>query len=150
MDVVAVADGPRARRVREAPGLVGVEQRERVVQATSGGLVEQLVAVRIKSTVQSPVRQHEVDVRLRVAGPQVRYWCGARRQVPVAARVEQSVRRVQRRHLRLLRRGRHERVGLLLRGHAPLLAGRRVRGRAVDDGVLRGFALAAASPCCSP
>ena len=40
-------------------------------------------------------------------------------------------------------------MSLLLRGHAPLLAGRRVRGRAVDDGVLRGFALAAASPCCS-
>ena len=54
--VVAVADGPRARGVREAPGLVGVEQRERVVQARPGGLVEQLVAVRIKSTVQSTIR----------------------------------------------------------------------------------------------
>ena len=63
----------------------------------------------------------------------------------VAARVEQSVRRIERRHLRLLRRGRHERVGLLLRGHAPLLAGRRVRRGAVDDGVLGGLPLAAAA-----
>ena len=36
-------------------------------------------------------------------------------------------------------------MGLLLRGHAPLLAGRRVRRRAVDDGVLRGLPLAAAA-----
>ena len=69
--VVAVADGSRSSGVREAPGLVGVEQRERVVQATSGRLVEQLVAVRVKSTVQSPIRQHEVDVRLRVARSQM-------------------------------------------------------------------------------
>ena len=36
-------------------------------------------------------------------------------------------------------------MGLLLRGHAPLLAGRRVRRRPVDDGVLRGLPLAAAA-----
>ena len=54
--VVAVADGPRARGVREAPGLVGVEQGQRVVQATSGGLVEQLVAIAIEATVQSTIR----------------------------------------------------------------------------------------------
>ena len=41
-------------------------------------------------------------------------------------------------------------MSLLLRGHAPLLAGRRVRRRPVDDGVLRGFALAAAAARGSP
>ena len=56
MDVVAVADRSSSSRVREAPGLVRIKQRERVVQATSGGLVEQLVAVRIKATIKSPVR----------------------------------------------------------------------------------------------
>ena len=71
MDVVTMSNGPRARGVREAPGLVGVEQRERVVQARPGGLVEQLVAVRVKSTIKSAIRQHEVDVRLRVARSQM-------------------------------------------------------------------------------
>ena len=56
MDVVAVADRSSSSRVREAPGLDRIKQRERVVQATSGGLVEQLVAVRIKATIKSPVR----------------------------------------------------------------------------------------------
>ncbi len=41
-------------------------------------------------------------------------------------------------------------MSLLLRGHAPLLAGRRVRRRPVDDGVLGRLALAAAASCCSP
>ena len=36
-------------------------------------------------------------------------------------------------------------MSLLLRGHAPLLAGRRVRRGPVDDGVLGRFALAAAA-----
>ena len=37
--VVAVADGSRSSGVREAPGFIGIEQRERVVQAASGGLI---------------------------------------------------------------------------------------------------------------
>ena len=65
-----------------------------MVQARPGGLVHELIAVAIEATVQRPVRQHEVDVRLRVAGPQVRHGRSTRRQVPVAARVEQSVSRI--------------------------------------------------------
>ena len=54
--VVAVADGSRPSGVREAPGFVGVEERQSVVQATSSGLVQQLVAVRVEATVESTVR----------------------------------------------------------------------------------------------
>ena len=69
MDVVAVAKRSRACRVRER-----VEDRKSVVQATPRRLVETLVAVRIKSTIQSAVRKHEINVWLRVARPHVRYW----------------------------------------------------------------------------
>ena len=63
-----------------------------MVQARPRRLVQQLIAIAIEATVQSPIRQHEVDVRLRVARSQCETGVLPGRQVPVAARVEQSVR----------------------------------------------------------
>ena len=48
-----------------------IDERDRTLLAKA---LETLVAVRIKSTIQSAVRKHEINVWLRVARPHVRYW----------------------------------------------------------------------------